>query len=320
VKPDFLPLTRSDAREAWKDRRPPPAGASASPAAGARESIPSNRPEHLVLTNGAGDRTRAVLGVAGYFADRAGARLRVAHHYAPAPNCDDGRRHTPAHLGGPLAGVCDRLVRSTRALIGAASVPASPELLIGPTEPTLTEYVRANEFELVTARGHGSWLPVGPGGAAAEVARTRPVLLVGPGVADDWPAGGREPREVLVPLDGTLDAEEAVAPAVSLCRLLGARLTLLGATRRGERAGRHARRYLADLAAVLHGHAPAVRTIRTPLPLARATLSVQHATGAIVSLAAPVRSWLAVTSAARLGRRVVRAATAPVLFTRPALL
>lgn len=146
------------------------------------------------------------------------------------------------------------------------------------------------------------------------------MLLVGPGVADDWPAGGREPREVLVPLDGTLDAEEAIAPAVSLCRLLGARLTLLGAARRGDRAERHARRYLADLAGVLLGHAPAVRTVLTPLPLAHAALTVQHATGAVVSLAAPVRSWLAVTDAARLGRRVVRAATAPVLFTRPTLL
>jgi hypothetical protein len=319
MKPDFLPLTRSDARAAWKDRRPPPAGASAAPRAGARDSVPRNRPEHLVLTNGAGDRTRAVLGVAGYFADRAGARLRVAHHYAPASNCDHDQRHLPAHLGGPLAGICDRLVRSTRSLVGATSLPASPELLIGPTEPTLTEFVRVNEFELITARGRSSWLPVCPGGAVAEITRRRPVLLVGPGVADDWPAG-REPREVLVPLDGTLDAEEAVAPAVSLCRLLDARLTLLSVTRGGERTERHARRYVADLARMLHGHAPAVRTVLTPLPLAHATLTVQHATGAVVSLAAPVRSWLAATSAARLGRRVVRAATAPVLFHRPAAL
>jgi hypothetical protein len=52
---------------------------------------------------------------------------------------------------------------------------------------------------------------------------------------------------------------------------------------------------------------------------ADAVLNVQRLTGAVVSLAAPTRSWLASFIPGALGVQILRGSTAPVVFYRPSL-
>ena len=108
------------------------------------------RPSHLVLTNDAGRREETLLAVAGRLAARAGAAVRVAHLFDPPPGDLEVVRHlSPAYRPGPADDVCDRLFRAARSLAGRSGLPVTPELLVGPADPTLTEYVRVNEFDLV---------------------------------------------------------------------------------------------------------------------------------------------------------------------------
>jgi nucleotide-binding universal stress UspA family protein len=124
----------------------------------------------------------------------------------------------------------------------------------------------------------------------------------------------------LVPLDGTEGAEEAIGPAVALCRLLDVRLTLLRASppelpdNSGDRA---AAGYLLEVARLIRRYVPAVRTIVSSAWPVDAVLEVQRATGAVVSLAAPDASWLAAFFPGPLEARLLRNATAPVLIRRP---
>jgi hypothetical protein len=263
----------------------------------------------LVLTNDAGRREEALLAVAGRLAARAGAAVCVAHLFDPPPgDLEVVRRLSPACRAGPAHDVCDRLFRAARSLAGRSGVPVTPELLVGPIDPTLTEYVRVNEFDLVTASSGSSWRTLWGGGSWFAVARRRPVLVVGPGVSGSSTAEGL-PGEV---------AERALAPAAALCRLLDARLTLLRAAPSGE-AGDRCQRYLLALSQFVRRDVPAVRTIVATGGTAGAVLSVQRLTGAVVALAAPVRSWLGGVTPGRLGWRVLRRSTAPVLFHRPTL-
>jgi nucleotide-binding universal stress UspA family protein len=275
-----------------------------------------------VITNGPTDRTGVLLGVAGRLAERVGAAVRVVHLHSPPPpgELENIRRLSPAYDGGPIADACDQLFRESRILADCTGLPATPELLIGPVDPTLTEFVRANEFDLVTASGRSTWFPQWSGDHWAEVARHRPVLVVGPGVPPAWPDPPDECGEVLVPLDGTEGAEEAIGPAVALCRMLDARLSLLRASppelpdNPGDRA---AARYLLEVARLIRRYVPAVRTIVSSARSVDAVLEVQRATRAVVSLVAPAASWLTAFFPGRLVARLLRNATAPVLIRRP---
>jgi nucleotide-binding universal stress UspA family protein len=274
-----------------------------------------------MLTNGAAPREEVLLGVAGRLAGRAGAAVRVAHLYdsPPAGELEEIRRLAPAGAGGPVGDICAGLFLAARTLAGRTGLPVTPELLIGPGDPTLTGYVRAHEFDLVTAAAGNTWLSLWRGGPWLEVARQRPVLVVGPGVSPDWGTGSGPAGGVLVVLDGTAAAEEALAPAAALCRLLDERLTLLrvGPPAGGERAAARCHQYLLGVGRLVRRHVPAVRTVVTSGRPADAVLGVQRATGAVVALAAPTRSRLAARTPGRLGVRVLRGSTARVLFYRP---
>lgn len=310
-------------REPWEVRRPPPASdADESPPVGSVDPFspagPLADPAHLVLTNDAAGREDALLGVAGYLAGRAGGSIRVAHvlESPPAGELDDVRRLAPTDHGGPVAEACDRLFRSARALAARTRLPVAPEVLVGPIGPTLTDYIRVNEFDAVTAATDATWLALWRGGVWSRVARERPVVVVGPGVSRLWPADAGPPREVLAILDGTAGAERILAPASALCRLLDARLTLLR-VRPHDRA--ECDRYLPGVAERVRRVVPAVRTIAAAGAPAAAALAVQHATGAVVALCAPAASRLAAWNPGRLAVRVLRASTAPTLFYRPTL-
>lgn len=280
-------------------------------------------PRHLVLANGAAGRAGVLLGVAARLAEAAGASVRVAVLRAPPPpgDLENVRRLSPTCHGVPEAEARDDLARAARSVAARTGLPVTPELLAGPADPTLTEFVRANDFDLVSAAAGGTWRPLWAGGPWYEVARRRPVLVVGPGVDPTWHAGPRAAGGVLVVLDGAAPSEPALAPAVSLCRLLDARLTLLGVVPAGRagQAGKHLHRYLVDVGRLARRHVAAVRTVVATGRPAEAVLNVQRATGAVVSVAAPARSWLAARTPGRFGVRVIRRSSAPVLFHRPTM-
>jgi nucleotide-binding universal stress UspA family protein len=304
---------------------PPSAGLTHPATVGGPSSYPlwhgRCRPAHLVFTNGPARRDEVLLGVAGRLAGMAGAAVRVACLYVSPPpgELEVVRRLSPAGTASAVEDICDRLFRAARTLAGRTGLPVTPELLIGPTDPTLTEYVRVQEFDLATAASGATWLSLWGGGPWYAVARQRPVLVVGPGVSESWPARPRPTGEVVVALDGTASAEEVLAPAASLCRLLDARLTLLRVIPPGGAGDSvdQCREYLLDLGRLFRRHVPAVRTVVASGRAADAVLAVQRATGAVVALAAPARSRLSALTPGRLAVRVLRGSTAPVLFYRP---
>ncbi len=296
-------------RESWAAHRPAPAS----------DKKPRTGPTHLVVTNDAEDREDMLLGVAGRLAGRAGSSIRVARLYDPPPlgDLENVRRLSPTDRGGPAAEACERLLRAARTLADRTGLPVASELITGPIGPALADSVRVNEFDLVTAATGGRWLSVWGCGAWYRVARQRPVVVVGPRVSRSWPALPGPTGEVLALLDGTAGAERILAPAAGLCRLLDARLTLLRAgTADGGPAGRY-NRYLLDVAARVRREVPAVRTISASGSPADTALAVQRATSAVVALCAPAGSRPAAVVSGRLAVRVLRGASAPVLFHRP---
>lgn len=326
MKRDVHSSPRAESREAWKAWQPTVGGPSeatdgASALSPWRES--GTRPAHLVLTNDAGQREDVLLGVVGRLAERAGASIRVAHLYNPPPMGDLGMIGglTPTGATSAVADVFHRVCRAARSLANRTGLPVSPELLVGPSYPTLTEYVRSNAFDLVTVSTGNTWLSLWRGGPWLEISRRRPVLAVGPGINESWAHGPSPTGGVLAVLDETMADRESLAPAVALCRLLDTRLTLLrvrptnGAWDSADRC----HRYLLDVGRIVHPHVPAVRTIMATGRAADAVLNVQRLTGAIVSLAAPTRSWLASFTPGGLGVRILRGSTAPVVFYRPSL-
>ena len=293
-------------RAAYETKRPPPD----------EQSRTATRPAHLVLLNGAEDRVDVVLGVARQLARQAGAVVRPAYLHTPPPpgDLENIRLLSAAALGGSVADASGRLAQAATDLARRSERPAPPELLIGPADPVLAGYLRANEFDLVTVGTEGPTLPVWAGGLWSVVAGSRPALVVGPRVSPHWAAG--QTGEVVAVLDGTAAAEAILAPAAALCRLLDGRLNLLRAPRPESTYECH--RYLSDVAHRIRRDVPAVRTVVTARPAAEAVLNFQGATGAIVAVADPARSWPAARVPGRLAAHVVREATAPVLVHRPA--
>lgn len=313
---------KSDSMPSRRSYRPgevrPPHAPSEIPTADARtaaaDDVARAAPEHLVVTNDAAEREDVLLGVAGGLAERAGGSVRIAHVYAPPPA--SVLWHVPVDHGRPVTEVCDRLLRSARDLAGRTGLRVAPELLIGPINPTLTQYVRTNAFDLVTASAGNTWLSLWGYGAWYELARQRPVLVVGPGTSRSWAERPGPSGEVLAVLDGAAWDEAQLDPAVALCRLLDARLTLL---RTGPTGPAHVAsyRHLLDLARLVERRVTAVRTVAASGPPAEAVLAVQRATGAVVALSAPAGAWATAAGPGRLAARVLRGSTAPVLFHRP---
>jgi nucleotide-binding universal stress UspA family protein len=307
----WKPTSPAGSQEVWEARRPLPD----------REPL-SARPDaraHLVLLNGAADRTAVLVGVAGRLARQAGAAIRVAYLHDPIVADDPDRLQLfgPRAPNGTLVHECNRLYRAAAALTGRTGQSVRPELLVGSANVRLADYLRANAFDLVALAAEGTWLWAG--GLWSQAARWRPVLVVGRRVTPAWADDSRSADEVLVVLDGTRAAEEAVPPALALCRRLDARLTLLrvAGPNRAGRSGEDCQRYLTDVARLIRRAGPAVRTVVGSGRPAAAVLKIQQATGAIVALAAPVRSWAAALGPGRLAVRLLQEATAPVLYYRP---
>lgn len=174
-------------------------------------------------------------------ARRAGARLHLAgvHRlyelddphacwgpYLPGRDADR-RREEREYL--------DATARRLSAAPGAAVTAGGPRgstALAEMAAESLLEQAGEVGADLIVAATHG--LGPGAGPASRGVARALvrqggvPVLLVKPGAAAAGPAVPDPlPSEVLLPLDGSGLAEQAIGPALGLARLSGARCTLL---------------------------------------------------------------------------------------------
>ncbi len=163
-------------------------------------------------------------------ARRAGAALHLVHvHQPPA---------FPDQMLITAAGVDEQLRREERSylerLVGrlrGSDVPVQGTLLEGDLLPALEDHVRAAQADLIVMTTHGRgplsrfWL----GSLTDHLVRSAPVplLLIRP---HERPADLNETfalRQILIPLDGSPIAEQALEPARTLAEVMQARCTLV---------------------------------------------------------------------------------------------
>lgn len=122
-----------------------------------------------------------------------------------------------------------------------STVNVTASLQYGPVVDTLIGYAKRQNVDLIVMRSHGrkgfarAWF----GSVADALIRESgiPVLVVkAPSVATALESGFVFNR-ILVPLDGSLLAEQSIEPAVSLARINGAAITLINIVAPSRRTG-----------------------------------------------------------------------------------
>lgn len=291
------------------------------------------------------------LPLAAGIARRAGAELRVAHVHAP-PGADEPpvRHYFPDDWRYLPDGLCGRSRASRQAYLdevadcvarvtGAAATP----LLYDGREvaATLRSAAAGADLVVMATRGRGPLGRLWHGSVVRDLVRhAGPPVLVVPGGTTP-PALGAEPavRRVLVPLDGTAEAEQVLAPAAALGKLLGADFTLMRALplrylERPDPAG-HAldglswpadvprprasdalKRSAERLAA--QGFGVATEVVFDDRPAASAVLeSARRGAAGLIALTLGRRGALSRFVFGSTAERVIRAAAVPVLVSRP---
>jgi nucleotide-binding universal stress UspA family protein len=281
--------------------------------------------------------------VAAELARRAGAALRLLHVHMPITA-------DPIHVEG--LPVIDEHLRSLRreherAYLDQArervlsGVAVSAHLLDGPVAATVAAYAKANGARLIAMTTHGrgglerAWL----GSVADELVRVSPVPLL---LLRPEPGSVPRPfRRILVPLDGSANAEAILEHAVAFARLdADSELILLDVvqpiasavwvpevalaasaaggdvTRRQEES---AREYLAGLSRRLEASGVRVRArVQVATAIAPAILEVAGDEQAdIVALATYGRSGIRRVTLGSVADKVVRGSPVPVLLFRP---
>ena len=177
------------------------------------------------------------LPLATVIARRAGAGLRLAmvHCLPSAAFLEGGALFYDGSLEAEVKRNDRAYLESLARRLDNLPAPAQPVLLEGQVVDSLCAHIAESKADLVVMTTHGRgpfgrfWL----GSVADELVRRSPapVLLVRPHAGA--PDLEREPTvpHVLVPLDGTPLAEQILAPAAGLARLLGADCTLLRVVR-----------------------------------------------------------------------------------------
>jgi nucleotide-binding universal stress UspA family protein len=272
---------------------------------------------------------------------RANLRLVLVHQSPPAPI-----DRAAARLAHQVELSVRRAERDYLREVQAKLAPSAPKgrvrgvTLTGSVAEMLAKYVAELGVDLVVMATHGrggfqrAWL----GSVADRLVRTLeiPVLLVRAG--GDAPVEPRPPGTVLVPLDGSPLAEDALGPAVTLARLLDAEVRLVQVVRPAMLATeasyqlptiydeattaifrREAQDYLDDMAervraAGLRATAYAVlgwSAAETLLELAR------PAQIGLVAIATHGRSGLRRAALGSVADKLVRGASVPVLVCRP---
>jgi nucleotide-binding universal stress UspA family protein len=166
-------------------------------------------------------------------ARRAGAKLDLVSVQVPFPPVyGEGM----ARLDNPLEAEARDRARSyldgaVRRVAAASSIPAAATLLEGTVADALYQHARTTGVDLVvmTVIGAGPWTRLWLGSVADELVRRLPMPLVLLRPQEPAPELSREPviKHILVPLDGSVAAEQIVEPAAALGALMQAKFTLL---------------------------------------------------------------------------------------------
>lgn len=161
-------------------------------------------------------------------------RLGLVHELSRVPlDLDDAQLFTSIELASRKAE--REYLRAVQArLRGGGTRLSRAVTLTGSAGPALARYVREMGIDLVVMASHGrggirrAWL----GSVADHLIRNLdvPVLLVRPATGGAS-LGSPTADQILVPLDGSPLAEEALGPAIALARIWGAQLMLLQVVR-----------------------------------------------------------------------------------------
>ncbi len=293
----------------------------------------------------------SALPLAADIARRAGAELQIVHVYSPPGvdeppvryyYTDDRSRPQDARCGQSrgcrqayMNEVADALTRATGKTVKSQ--------LLESRNVVAALHTAAADADLVVMATHGRG-PLGRlwhGSVVRDLARrVGPPLLVVPG-GGNAPAQGAVPtiRRVLMPLDGTADAERVLGPAATLGQLLGADFTLMRAVplqhlHRPEPAGHAAGRlpWTSDaprLRAIdalargadrlaAQGFAVETQVVFDERPVACAVLeAARHGSADLIALTVGRRGALARFLFGSTAESVIRSATIPVLIARP---
>jgi nucleotide-binding universal stress UspA family protein len=269
-------------------------------------------------------------------ARRAKAALQVAAVHVPA---------APLFSGNNLVAnvELDAIIRDkersylegvVRRLVNLIPAPVSSILLEGPIANALHEQAQAIHADLIVMTTHGRgplsrfWL----GSVADKLIRqaTLPVLVVRPG---EGPADFNETpavRRVLIPLDGTKEAEQILEPAIEFGTLMQAEYHLFLAveplmspdlypgTVFLQQVQKHCHEYLEEAAERLRGRSLRVQTrVAFGRPAAHAILEEAGAQpGTLIALATHGRGGVARLLLGSVADKVLRGASVPVLLYR----
>jgi nucleotide-binding universal stress UspA family protein len=276
-------------------------------------------------------------------ARRAQAAVQLIHVHQPVASPWSGSEWAAnLNLESEVRQQEQEYLRETAARLGRESaVPVTSDLLEGPVVEVIHERVLGCGADLVVMATHGRgplsrfWL----GSVADQLIRrvAAPLLLVRP-----HPGGTPPPavvRHVLVPLDGSEQAEQVLGPALDLAALLAADVTLLRVVEPLVVPDRHwagnavsgvdpdlvhrlaadARGYLERVVISLDGAAP--RIAPQVVVNRRAADTILAETGAhpgtLVALATHARAGLARLVLGSVADKVIRGTTGPVLVYRP---
>ncbi len=168
-------------------------------------------------------------------ARRTGASLHLAQVHVPLPDVEGAGLLSPEvdqRVRDAERAYLDRAVRRVAAVAPVAVTAAVP---VGAVGDELVGAARACAADLVvmTTHGRGAFSRFWLGSVADELVRRgpTPVLLLRP--PDGRADLATEPalRHLLVPLDGTPQAEQVLESAADLATVLGARITILRVVR-----------------------------------------------------------------------------------------
>ena len=282
----------------------------------------------------------SALPLAAAIARRVGAELQLVHVHEPGAD----RLLTFSTLD-PVVEQAERayLQSVAQRLAVLPGLTVVPLLFSGPVAEALEAHALTGGVGLlvIATHGHGPLSRFWLGSVADEMVRCAPipVLLVRP--VEAAPALEVEPRvrRVLIPLDGSLLAEQILGPALALGGLMGADYILLrvvqpvsvlgydlrgyptgGAGPAGQRAlEEQARDYLEGVAGRLRSSGRVVQTrVVTHTHVAAAIIDEARAGGTdLIALASHGRGGLKRLLLGSVADKVLRAVSLPVLVWRP---
>jgi nucleotide-binding universal stress UspA family protein len=225
-----------------------------------------------------------------------------------------------------LDAVAKKAAGSSPAPVTTALLPGSDVLPETVAESILAR-ARASKADLIVTTTHapGALTCVAMGSVAAELVRRSsvPVILVRPGETAREATPAPDVDDILVPLDGSPLAEQVLAPAAELARVMGARCHLLQVvepTTSGEQAEKaQAEAYLQRIAAGLREQGLEVRARAVfAWDAAGAILAEADEQGSkLIALATHGRGGLEWLMLGSVADQLVRRAPTPVLVYRP---